>query len=506
MKAIKVLVLVSLLVGSTTLYAQNVGIGNANPDFKLDLSGRMRIRGGNSNTVSAGIWLSGWGVDSVTNRMFIGMESDSAAGLYSEIAGSNGWFFVADAKNARIGIRNRNPKYPLSFNNVTGDKISLYSEFNGKYFGLGVGNSTLQLLVPDIFASTVFGHGLSDNFTETMRIKGDGIVGIGESNPTMAGLVVNKLVGATHAVFGSNTLGVAIESANPGIGFNSYYNGARKAIAAGYTGYIGVSPSVGGMSFLVSGQSLAKDATGTYNTAIDIKPDGKIGIGVTDPAYLLDLAGRMRIRGATGFTAGLWLNNEANSTSPAFIGMRNDTEVGLYGGGTGWSLTMNTQTGAMAFGGVTGQPGQVLTSNGASGAPVWQTPPQVFGVNQPNSITFTNTRVDLPGAVASFTLTRAARVKFDFGVSATFFNCFACGNKRVNFYLEQNVVGGTVQVSRSVFYIPENLDISFTATPVILDLPPGSYSYKLSISGGGQGSAINASANSGSLIWEIFYQ
>lgn len=506
MKVIKALVWVSLLVGSTTLYAQNVGIGNTNPSYKVDVSGRIRIRGGTNENFSSGLWLTGSGADSTNNRMFIGMESDTAAGFYSQIFGSTGWFFVADALNARIGIRNRNPKYPLSFNNASGDKISLFTDALGRYYGLGVGSSTLQLLVPGTFASTVFGYGLSSSFNETMRIQGDGIVGIGESNPTTAGLVVNKLVGSTHAVFGSNTTGVAIESANPGIGFNSYYNGARKAIAAGYSGYIGVSPSVGGMSFLVSGQSLAKDATGTYNTAIDIKPDGKIGIGVTDPAYLLDLAGRMRIRGATGFTAGLWLNNEANNASPAFIGLRNNTEVGFYGTGTGWSLTMNTQTGAMAFGGVTGQPGQVLTSNGASGAPVWQTPPQVFGVNQPNAVFFTDNRVDLPGTVASFTLTRAARVKFNFGVSASTFNCFACGNKRVNFFLEQNVSGGTVQVSRSVFHIPENLDISFTATPVIIDLPPGSYSYKLSISGGGQGSAINASANTGSLIWEIFYQ
>ncbi len=45
-------------------FSQFVGIGNTSPNFLLDLSGRMRIRGGADNNNSAGLWLSGTGSDS----------------------------------------------------------------------------------------------------------------------------------------------------------------------------------------------------------------------------------------------------------------------------------------------------------------------------------------------------------------------------------------------------------------------------------------------------------
>ena len=63
---------------------------------------------------------------------------------------------LANGKNGRLGIRNRNPQYPLSFDNQAGDKISLYQETNGNYYGMGIGNSTLQLVTPNITSSVVF--------------------------------------------------------------------------------------------------------------------------------------------------------------------------------------------------------------------------------------------------------------------------------------------------------------------------------------------------------------
>jgi hypothetical protein len=187
-----------------------VGIGNTDPTSILDLSGRMRIRGGINDNFTAGMWLGGVGADSATNKMFFGMASDSSAGFYSE-QNNTGWFLVANGKNGRLGIRNRDPKYPLSFDNQGGDKISLYQDGNGNYYGMGIGNATMQLMTPHSSSSIVLGTGTSGSFTENMRIKGNGLVGIGENNPTLGGLVVNKKVGATHAVFGSNSTGVAIE-------------------------------------------------------------------------------------------------------------------------------------------------------------------------------------------------------------------------------------------------------------------------------------------------------
>ncbi|HSU27146.1 MAG TPA: hypothetical protein VLJ68_02115 [Chitinophagaceae bacterium] len=94
---------------------------------------------------------------------------------------------------------------------------------------------------------------------------------------------------------------------------------------------------------------------------------GNVGIANNNPAYQLDVNGRMRIRsgGNNTVSAGLWLNNNAN-TEDAFIGMEDDTHVGLYGKTAGWKFGMNTQTGALKINGSEGQTGQVLVSNGAA--------------------------------------------------------------------------------------------------------------------------------------------
>jgi hypothetical protein len=91
---------------------------------------------------------------------------------------------------------------------------------------------------------------------------------------------------------------------------------------------------------------------GSRSNALTVLRNGNTGIGVTDPAYNLDLSTRMRIRGAPGFTAGLWLNNEANTAIPAFIGMYTDNLVGFYGSGVGWGFVMNTTTGNATLAGV----------------------------------------------------------------------------------------------------------------------------------------------------------
>jgi hypothetical protein len=107
------------------------------------------------------------------------------------------------------------------------------------------------------------------------------------------------------------------------------------------------------------------------NTAVSITPEGNTGLGVIDPSFKLDVGARMRIRATTGNSAGLWLNNEANTRTPAFIGMQTDNKVGFYGTGSGWGLTMNTTSGALNINGSAGASGQVPTSNGDNLAASW---------------------------------------------------------------------------------------------------------------------------------------
>lgn len=501
--------LMLFLLAAVNLQAQHVGIGNTNPSYKLDISGRIRIRGGTNELASPGIWLNGFGADSVTNKIFMGMESDSSAGFYSEM-NATGWFLVANGMHGRLGIRNRNPRYPLSFEDMGGDKISLYRDGNGNYYGLGIGNSTMQLITPHNNSHIVFGHGNSGSFSESMRVAGNGGVGIGTTSTSMAGLTVNKKSGAVHAIFGSNTTGVALESDFPGIGLNSYYSGSRKTIATGYSGYIGVNPLSGGMQLLVSTQSNNADAAGTYKTVFEIKPDGKVGLGVSDPAYLLDVGERMRIRSIPGFTPGIWLNNDANTSSNAFIGMNNDTQVGFYGLGTGWSFLMNTQTGAVAFGGNYGQPGQALISNGTAGAPYWQgigggTPNVVRPTSNSPDLVSGGPRVDVPGMVANFTLTAASQVVFQFKLSISNRGCVACGDKRTFIYLVQNIVGGTTDIATTTVYTPNQEIADGVSGPIVVDLPAGTYSFKVSIGSSIYGVAtVYARQQEGIMTWQVY--
>lgn len=258
-------------------HAQNVGIGNTAPGYRVDVSGRMRIRGGNDLFNSAGVYLGGVATDSLTIKALMGMASDTSVGFYGYSGG--GWGFTMDLRNGNAGI--------------------------------------------------------------------------GEGTPlNKAGFTVNNKVGSVNAIFGSNTSGVAIESSFPGIGFNTYLNGTRKLLFNGYGAYIGSSHVSGGLQFAVTTAVDFAGSTVTPATAMDIKPNGNIGIGVTDQAYRLDVAGRMRVRsgGDNNTSAGIYFNTNANTAPGAFVGMQTDNQVGFWGSGNGWSFVVNTTNGNVGIG------------------------------------------------------------------------------------------------------------------------------------------------------------
>lgn len=137
-----------------------------------------------------------------------------------------------------------------------------------------------------IFTSNGTGSGGTNVvvFNTLATLTQTGRLGIGVL-PALAGLQVEGKVGAVNALFGSNTSGVAIESSYPGIGFNSYFNGGRKAINTGFGSLIGQDPNNGRFYIMTSSASVTGQGTAMPITErFNISATGNIGIeGNTDP-------------------------------------------------------------------------------------------------------------------------------------------------------------------------------------------------------------------------------
>jgi len=249
-------------------------------------------------------------------------------------------------RNGNVGIGHLNPVAPLSFSSMVGEKITFYGDGTPNY-GIGVQPYLMQLHTDDSGSDIAFGYGSSGSFTETMRIKGN----------------------------------------------------------------------------------------------------GNLGIGTNAPVFKLDVADRMRIRSGGGFsTAGLYLNNNNNTQSPAFIGMDDDTHVGFWGSGTGWKFTMNTQTGALRLNGSEGTAGQVLRSNGSSPASwgsatnsLYNNTIQVFATD---SVAVTDGFVwtPIPGMTYTFNTTGNTKVIVMFNVRVFPGFCLSCNHTSayIGIYIDGN--------------------------------------------------------------------
>ena len=109
--------------------------------------------------------------------------------------------------------------------------------------------------------------------------------------------------------------------------------------------------SVGGVSAAIGTSSNHTFRLFANNVSlINMDPAGNIGIGLTDQAYKMDIADRIRLRSGASGSAGIWFNNPANGGPIAFIGSKDVDMVGLYGNVSGWSFLVNTNLGTVSIG------------------------------------------------------------------------------------------------------------------------------------------------------------
>jgi hypothetical protein len=211
-----------------------------------------------------------------------------------------------------VGVGTLTPGFPLNFANTVGDKISLYGS-SGVHFGFGVQNNQLQIHTDTTYADVVFGYGTSASMTETMRIKGNGNVGIGTASPGYklevngSARVIGQLNAQNHIVMTNN--------------HSLYGTSVAGSIQAAFW------PRADNGTYLNYGTS------GLFirNNASDVEMylnGGRLGVGTTDTSY-----GTLTVDGPI---------TSIGNTSNSFAA------IGSYGGSVGY-VKMSYESGITYF-------------------------------------------------------------------------------------------------------------------------------------------------------------
>jgi hypothetical protein len=94
-----------------------------------------------------------------------------------------------------VGIGETSPAFPLHFASTAGNKIALFGS-SGNHYGIGTQTNLMQFYSNGSGADIAFGFGSSSAFTENVRFKGDGNVGMGTSSPSQKLHVVGNVLAA----------------------------------------------------------------------------------------------------------------------------------------------------------------------------------------------------------------------------------------------------------------------------------------------------------------------
>lgn len=268
--------------------------------------------------------------------------------------------------------------------------------------------------------------------------------------------------------------------------------------------------STGGAAISVGGfGEIQIDRPGIVGGRLMIKENGNVGINNPNPNVPLSFAPALgkKITLYPGTTGDVGFGVAGNRLQIYSDNPNADVAIGYDAAGTFNEKFAVKPTGALAVSGNVGAPGQVLTSNGA-GSAYWSSVGAFNIVYQSTSSVdaVPNQMLDVPGLEANFTLSTNAQVVFNLKIGYNSNYCLACAQNEVVLGLYKNVVGGTefVQdVSGGGHGYPWTGN-TLTSGPIVVNLTPGTYSYKVTFKNWGV--MEHEIGYKGSLAWQIFPQ
>jgi len=84
-------------------------------------------------------------------------------------------------RNSNVGINTSNPTAPLSFGTFLGDQIILSGTAGAPNYGIGLQVGEFHIHTSNTSQDIVFGYGFTGSITERMRIRGSGLVTVGNT-------------------------------------------------------------------------------------------------------------------------------------------------------------------------------------------------------------------------------------------------------------------------------------------------------------------------------------
>ncbi len=258
-------------------------------------------------------------------------------GQYNDTSATNSLFEIGNGtadyarnnaltvlQNGNVGIGTPSPVSPLSFSNALGDKISFWNSGPSNQYGIGLQGYLLQIYSGTFNDDIAFGYGGSASFTEKMRVKGNGNVGIGTNNP------LAKLHVTDNAVVFSATNDIPVTAGSvpiTGGGRRMMWYPDKAAFRAGYV-FAGEwdTDSIGNYSVGLGKQT---SATGFTSTALGYK-----GRAYGDYSTAMGLVTRASGQGSTSMgelttalgeaSTAIGLGTFANAATSLAMGMYND--------------------------------------------------------------------------------------------------------------------------------------------------------------------------------------